>query len=43
VEGVLEWLASNGFNDTEEITTAEEHLIFATPPELRKAQKAAKN
>ena len=43
VEGVLDWLASNGFNDTEEITTAEEHLIFATPPELRKAQKAAKN
>ena len=33
----------SGFGDVEEVKTAEERLVFATPPELRKAQKAAKN
>lgn len=41
VEGVLNWLAERGFADVEEVKTAEERLVFATPPELRKAQKAA--
>ncbi len=41
VEGVLNWLAERGFGDVEEVKTAEERLVFATPPELRKAQKAA--
>lgn len=41
VEGVLTWLAERGFADVEEVKTAEERLVFATPPELRKAQKAA--
>jgi 4-hydroxy-3-methylbut-2-enyl diphosphate reductase len=43
VDGVLTWLAERGFGDVEEVKTAEERLVFATPPELRKAQKAAKN
>lgn len=43
VEGVLNWLAERGFADVEEVKTAEERLVFATPPELRKAQKAARN
>ncbi len=41
VDGVLNWLAERGFADVEEVKTAEERLVFATPPELRKAQKAA--
>lgn len=41
VDGVLKWLAERGFVDVEEVKTAEERLVFATPPELRKAQKAA--
>jgi 4-hydroxy-3-methylbut-2-enyl diphosphate reductase len=41
VDGVLNWLAERGFGDVEEVKTAEERLVFATPPELRKAQKAA--
>ena len=41
VEGVLNWLAERGFGEVEEVKTAEERLVFATPPELRKAQKAA--
>lgn len=41
VEGVLGWLAERGFADVEEVTTAEETLIFALPPELRRDMKAA--
>lgn len=41
VDGVLEWLASSGFANVEEVTTAEETLIFALPPELRRDIKAA--
>lgn len=41
VRGVLEWLAERGFDDVEEVTTAEETLIFALPPELRRDLKAA--
>lgn len=41
VSGVLDWLAERGFGDVEEVTTAEETLIFALPPELRRDIKAA--
>ena len=40
VEGVLELLAKNGFDDVEEVTTAEETLLFALPPEVRKRRGA---
>jgi 4-hydroxy-3-methylbut-2-enyl diphosphate reductase len=42
VEEVIEWLAVRGFGDLEEVSTAEEHLVFALPPELRRDMKAAK-
>ncbi len=41
VEQVLAWLAERGFTDVEEVTTAEERLTFALPPELRRDLKAA--
>ncbi len=41
VDEVIEWLAEHGFNDCEEVRTAEETLIFALPPELRRDIKAA--
>ena len=36
VRDVLAWLASRGYDDVEEITSAEERLVFALPPELRR-------
>lgn len=41
VDGVLVWLAERGFGEVEEVTAAEEHLVFALPPELRRDLKAA--
>jgi 4-hydroxy-3-methylbut-2-enyl diphosphate reductase len=41
VDGVLAWLAERGFSDVEEVTAAEETLVFALPPELRRDLKAA--
>jgi 4-hydroxy-3-methylbut-2-enyl diphosphate reductase len=41
VNGVLAWLAQNGFDSVEEVETIEEHLQFALPPELRRDIKAA--
>ena len=41
VNEVLEWLADQGFSDCEEVSTAEETLMFALPPELRRDIKAA--
>ncbi len=41
VNEVLEWLSTHGFNDCEEVRTAEETLMFALPPELRRDIKAA--
>jgi len=41
VDDVLAWLAERGFGDVEEVTTANEHLIFALPPELRREMKAS--
>ena len=41
VTDVLATLHQHGFKDVEEITAAEESLLFALPPELRKDMKAA--
>ena len=41
VRGVLEWLAERGFSDVQEVVSAEESLLFALPPELRRDMKAA--
>ena len=41
VDGVLAWLAERGFGDVAEVTSAEETLVFALPPELRRDLKAA--
>ena len=41
VHGVLDWLAERGWGDVEEVLSAEEHLVFALPPELRRDLKAA--
>ena len=41
VRGVLDWLAARGFGDVEEVTSAQESLLFALPPELRRDMKAA--
>ncbi|MGA0065860.1 MAG: 4-hydroxy-3-methylbut-2-enyl diphosphate reductase [Candidatus Nanopelagicales bacterium] len=41
VDGVLAWLAERGFADVEEVASAEETLVFALPPELRRDLKAA--
>ncbi|MGF7233463.1 MAG: 4-hydroxy-3-methylbut-2-enyl diphosphate reductase [Frankia sp.] len=40
VAGVVELLAQHGFDDVEEVTSAEEHLLFALPPELRRELRA---
>jgi len=36
VHEVLGWLAGHGFADVQDVTSAEEHLTFALPPELRR-------
>jgi 4-hydroxy-3-methylbut-2-enyl diphosphate reductase len=41
VTDVLKSLAEQGFKDVKEVTAAEESLLFALPPELRKDMKAA--
>ncbi|MCY7372580.1 MAG: 4-hydroxy-3-methylbut-2-enyl diphosphate reductase [Spirochaetaceae bacterium] len=41
VRGVLEWLAERGYADVQEVVSAEESLLFALPPELRRDMKAA--
>jgi 4-hydroxy-3-methylbut-2-en-1-yl diphosphate reductase len=40
VRGVLDWLAERGWTDVEEVRSAEESLLFALPPELRRDMKA---
>jgi len=40
VEGVLEFLSARGFPTASTVHTAEESLIFALPPELRKDLRA---
>ena len=41
VRGVLQWLAERGFGDVHEVRSAEETLLFALPPELRRDMRAA--
>jgi 4-hydroxy-3-methylbut-2-enyl diphosphate reductase len=41
VKDVLATLQEHGFKDVQEVTAAEESLLFALPPELRKDMKAA--
>ena len=41
VTGVLGWLAERGFGDVSEVVSAQESLLFALPPELRRDLKAA--
>jgi len=41
VDGVLNFLAERGYPDAKAVHTAEESLIFALPPELRKDIRAA--
>ena len=41
VHEVITWLSDHGFKDCEEVRTAEETLMFALPPELRRDIKAA--
>jgi 4-hydroxy-3-methylbut-2-enyl diphosphate reductase len=43
VRGVIEWLAERGFADVEEVASAQESLLFALPPELRRDMKAAQS
>jgi 4-hydroxy-3-methylbut-2-enyl diphosphate reductase len=43
VEGVLGWLAERGYPDARAVHTAEESLIFALPPELRRDLRAARS
>jgi 4-hydroxy-3-methylbut-2-en-1-yl diphosphate reductase len=41
VRGVLDWLAERGFADVQEVVSAEESLLFALPPDLRRDMRAA--
>jgi 4-hydroxy-3-methylbut-2-en-1-yl diphosphate reductase len=41
VDGVLEFLAGRGYPDAKAVHTAEESLVFALPPELRRDLRAA--
>jgi 4-hydroxy-3-methylbut-2-enyl diphosphate reductase len=41
VDGVLTYLADRGYPDAQAVHTAEESLIFALPPELRRDLRAA--
>ena len=41
VRGVLDWLAERGYGNVQEVVSAEESLLFALPPELRRDMKAA--
>jgi len=41
VQGVLDMLVEKGYPVAEEIRTADESLIFALPPELRRDLKGA--
>ncbi len=40
VTGVLERLAAHGFGSVEEVEAVEERLVFALPPELRRARQS---
>jgi 4-hydroxy-3-methylbut-2-enyl diphosphate reductase len=40
VTELMAWLAERGYNDVDEVTSTEEHLLFALPPELRRGMRA---
>jgi 4-hydroxy-3-methylbut-2-enyl diphosphate reductase len=40
VQEVLGWLAARGFADVREVESAQESLLFALPPELRRELRA---
>jgi 4-hydroxy-3-methylbut-2-enyl diphosphate reductase len=40
VDRVLSWLGERGYGEIEEVTSADEHLQFALPPELRRDLRA---
>jgi 4-hydroxy-3-methylbut-2-enyl diphosphate reductase len=40
VEGVLEWLAKRGYGDVEIVKSADEHITFSLPKELRRDLRA---
>ena len=40
VQQVLDWLAGRGWAEVEEVQSAQEHLLFALPPELRRDLRA---
>jgi 4-hydroxy-3-methylbut-2-enyl diphosphate reductase len=41
VMDVLAWLAERGYTDVDEITTAEEKLVFSLPQELKRDMRTA--
>ena len=41
VDGVLAFLTERGYPDAQAVHTAEESLIFALPPELRRDMRKA--
>ena len=41
VRGVLDWLAERGWSSIEEITTADEKLVFSLPRELKRSRENA--
>ncbi len=41
VDDVLSWLAARGYAEVEEVEAAQEHLLFALPPELRRDLRAS--
>jgi 4-hydroxy-3-methylbut-2-enyl diphosphate reductase len=43
VTGVLAWLAERGYGAVEQVRSAEETLLFALPPEIRRDLKAARS
>jgi 4-hydroxy-3-methylbut-2-enyl diphosphate reductase len=43
VRGVLDRLAALGYDDVQQVQSAQEHLLFALPRELRRDLKAAQN
>ena len=43
VRGVLEWLAGRGYSDVKEVRAADESLLFALPPELRRDLRSARS
>ena len=41
VQQVMGWLAERGYGEVTEVESAQEHLLFALPPELRRDLRKA--